>query len=135
MCNEYQAKYQQLADHLYKMQHRQLPDGWDKDLPPFTPDAQGVSSRDASGKVLNAIARNLPWLIGSAADLAPSTKTRLTFASAEEFSAECQGGRNLNFGIREHAMAAILNARSHCKVRPYGSGFLLSATKCDRRSA
>lgn len=123
--NEYQAKYPQLADHLYKMQHRQLPDGWDKDLPTFPPDAKGVSGRDASGKVLNAIARNLPWLIGGAADLAPSTKTRLTFEGAGDFSAENHGGRNFHFGIREHAMASILNGLSHCKVRPYGSGFLI----------
>jgi len=123
--NEYQAQYPQLADHLYKMQHRQLPDGWDKDLPTFPPDAKGVSGRDASGKVLNAIAPNLPWLIGGAADLAPSTKTRLTFEGAGDFSAENHGGRNFHFGIREHAMASILNGLSHCKVRPYGSGFLI----------
>ncbi|MBI2229959.1 MAG: transketolase [Deltaproteobacteria bacterium] len=123
--NEYKAQYPQLADHLYKMQHRQLPDGWDKDLPVFPPDPKGVAGRDASGKVLNVLGQNLPWLIGGAADLAPSTKTRLMFEGAGDFSAENYSGRNFHFGIREHAMAAILNGLSHCKVRPCGSGFLI----------
>jgi transketolase len=123
--NEYKAEYPQLADHLYKMQHRQLPDGWDKDLPVFPPDQKGVAGRDASGKVLNILAQRIPWLIGGAADLAPSTKTRLTFEGAGDFSAESYSGRNFHFGIREHAMASILNGLSHCKVRPYGSGFLI----------
>ena len=123
--NEYKAQYPQLADHLYKMQHRQLPDGWDNDLPVFPPDPKGVAGRDASGKVLNVLGQNLPWLIGGAADLAPSTKTRLTFEGAGDFSAESYSGRNFHFGIREHAMASILNGLSHCKVRPYGSGFLI----------
>ena len=123
--NEYKAEYPQLADHLYKMQHRQAPYGWDNDLPVFPPDPKGVAGRDASGKVLNVLAQNLPWLIGGAADLAPSTKTRLTFDGAGDFSAENYSGRNFHFGIREHAMASILNGLSHCKVRPYGSGFLI----------
>jgi len=123
--SEYEAGYPQLADHLYKMQHRQLPDGWDNDLPVFPPDPKGVAGRDASGKVLNVLAQNLPWLIGGAADLAPSTKTRLTFEGAGDFSAESYAGRNFHFGIREHAMASILNGLSHCKIRPYGSGFLI----------
>lgn len=132
--NEYREEYLKLADHLYKRQHRQLPDGWDKDLPAFPPDAKGVSGRDASGKVLNVVARNLPWLIGGAADLAPSTKTQLTFEGAGDFSAQDHGDRNFHFGLREHAMASILNGLSHCKVRPFGSGFLISAITCDRRS-
>ena len=107
------------------MQHRQLPDGWDKDLPTFPADAKGMASRDSSGKVLNAIAKNVPWLIGGAADLAPSTKTRLTFDGAGDFEAGNYGGRNLHFGIREHAMGAILNGMALSKVRPYGSGFLI----------
>ena len=80
-------QYPDLADQLYRMQHRQLPDGWDQDLPTFPADAKGMAGRDASGKVLNAIAKNVPWLIGGAADLAPSTKTRLTFEGAGDFSA------------------------------------------------
>ncbi len=123
--NQYQAQYPQLADHLYKMQHRQLPDGWDKDLPTFPVDPKGVAGREASGKVLNVIAQNVPWLIGGSADLAPSTKTRLTFAEAGDFTADNYGGRNFHFGIREHAMGAILNGLSLAKVRPYGSGFLI----------
>ena len=122
---QYQAQYPQLADALYRMQHRQLPDGWDKDLPTFPADAKGLAGRDASGKVLNVIAQNVPWLIGGSADLAPSTKTRLTFAEAGDFTADNYGGRNLHFGIREHAMGAILNGLALAKVRPYGSGFLI----------
>ncbi|MEW6299249.1 MAG: transketolase, partial [Thermodesulfobacteriota bacterium] len=121
----YAAQYPQLADHLYKMQHRQLPDGWDKNLPTFPPDGKGIAGRDASGQVLNALAQNVPWLIGGSADLAPSTKTRLTFAGAGDFTADNRGGRNFHFGVREHAMGAILNGLSLSKVRPYGSGFLI----------
>lgn len=123
--NAYKAQYPQLADHLYRMQHRQLPDGWNKDLPTFPPDPKGLAGRDASAKVLNAVAKNLPWLIGGSADLAPSTKTRLTFDGAGDFNAENYGGRNFHFGVREHAMASILNGMSLCKIRPYGSGFLI----------
>src|SRR6266852_4349591 len=120
---QYRKAYPELADHLYKMQHRELPAGWDKDLPSFPADPKGVAGRDASGKVLNALAKSLPWLIGGAADLAPSTKTRLTFDGAGDFSAENYAGRNFHFGIREHAMGAILNGMSLVKVRPFGSGF------------
>jgi transketolase len=123
--DEYAQQYPHLADHLYKMQHRQLPDGWDTTLPTFPPDAKGIAGRDASGQVLNALAQNVPWLIGGSADLAPSTKTRLTFAGAGDFTADNRGGRNLHFGVREHAMGAILNGLSLSKVRPYGSGFLI----------
>ena len=123
--NKYKTQNPELADHLYKMQHRQLSEGWDKDLPTFSPDPKGISGRDASGKILNALAKNMSWLIGGSADLAPSTKTRLTFEEAGDFTAENYGGRNFHFGIREHAMASILNGLSLCKVRPYGSGFLI----------
>ena len=122
---QYRSHYPKLADHLYKMQHRQLPDGWDKDLPVFPPDAKGLAGRDASGKVLNVLAQNVPWLLGGSADLAPSTKTRLTFEGAGDLTAENSGGRNLHFGVREHAMGAVLNGLSLAKVRPYGSSFLI----------
>lgn len=125
LFDEYKAKYPQLADYLYKMQHRQLPDDWDKDLPTFPADPKGLAGRDASGRVLNAFAQNVPWLLGGSADLAPSTKTRLTFDGAGDFTAENRNGRNFHFGIREHAMASILNGLSLSKVRPYGSGFLI----------
>ncbi len=122
---DYKAKYPELADQLYRMQHRQLPDGWDKDLPAFPADAKGLATRVSSGQVLNALGKRVPWLMGGSADLAPSAKTRLTFEGAGDVSAETPGGRNLHFGIREHAMAAILNGMALVKVRAYGSGFLI----------
>ena len=107
------------------MQHRELPEGWDRDLPQFPADPKGLATRDSSATVLNAVAKNIPWLIGGAADLGPSTKTRLTFEGAGDFSAENYAGRNFHFGIREHAMGAILNGMSLVKVRPFGSGFFI----------
>jgi transketolase len=121
----YKTKYPREADELYRMQRRQLPEGWDKGLPKYAPDAKGKAGRDASGEALNALAKNVPWLLGGAADLAPSTKTRLTFPDAGDFLAKSYGGRNFHFGIREHAMGAILNGLSLSKLRPYGSGFLI----------
>ncbi|GKS57558.1 transketolase [Nitrospira sp.] len=123
--DRYKSTYPELADHLYRMQHRQVPKGWDGALPVFPADAKGVAGRDASGKVLNAIAQRVPWLIGGSADLAPSTKTRLTFDGAGDLTATNPAGRNLHFGVREHAMGAVLNGLSLSKVRPYGSGFLI----------
>ncbi|QDL06773.1 transketolase [Brasilonema octagenarum UFV-E1] len=128
--NEYAAVYPEMANQLHKMQHRQLRDSWEAALPTFPTDAKGVSGRDASAKVLNAIAQQIPWLIGGSADLAPSTKTRLTFDGAGDFSAGDRSGRNFHFGIREHAMAAILNGLSLSKVRPYGSGFFIFSDYC-----
>ena len=128
--SEYAAQYPELADQLYKMQHRQLPDGWETALPTFPADAKGLGGRDASAKVLNPIAQQVPWLIGGAADLAPSTKTRLTFEGAGDFSERDRSGRNFHFGIREHAMAAILNGLSLSKVRAYGSGFFIFSDYC-----
>jgi transketolase len=122
---EYRKQYPELADHLYKMQHRQLPDGWDKDLPTFPADAKGLASRESSGKVLNAIAKNMPWLMGGSADLAPSTKTRLTFEGAGDFLADNYSARNLHFGVREHAMGSLLNGMGLFKVRGFGSQFLI----------
>ena len=121
----YRKQYAEPGDHLHRMQYRQLPDGWDRDLPSFPADPKGMAGRDASGKVENAIAKNLPWLIGGAADLAPSTKTRLTFDGAGDLTAENPGGRNMHFGIREHAMAAVVNGLSLSKVRAFGSTFLI----------
>jgi len=123
--DEYKKEYPDLADHMLRMQRRELPEGWDKDLPVFPVDAKGVAGRDASGKVLNALAKNVPWLLGGSADLAPSTKTRLTFDGAGDFTAHSYEGRNFHFGIREHAMGSILNGMSLSKLRPYGSGFLI----------
>jgi transketolase len=123
--DSYRASYPQLADQLEQMQRRELPEGWDKGLPTFPTDPKGVAGRDASAKVMNAVAKNVPWLVGGAADLAPSTKTRLTFDGAGDFEAGQYSGRNFHFGIREHSMAAILNGLSLTKLRPYGSGFLI----------
>src|SRR5271156_4012779 len=121
----FKAKHPDLADQLYRIQHRQLPDGWDKDIPVFPADAKGTASRASSGKVQNAIAKNVPWLIGGAADLAPSTKTYMTFEGAGDFEAASYAGRNFHFGVREHAMGAILNGLSLVKVRPFGAGFFI----------
>ena len=122
---QYRNLEPELAEELFRMQHRQLPEGWDRDLPEFPADAKGLATRESSAKVLNAAAKNIPWLIGGAADLAPSTKTRLTFEGAGDFEAENYGGRNFHFGIREHTMGAILNGMSLVKVRPFGSGFFI----------
>jgi transketolase len=122
---EYRQRYPELAENGYRMLRRELPDGWDRNLPTFPADARGIASRDASGQVLNVLARNVPWLLGGSADLGPSCKTRLAFDGAGDFSAENAAGRNLHFGIREHAMGAILNGLSLSKLRPFGSGFLI----------
>ena len=123
MFRAYREQYPELADQLLKMESRQLPESWDQDLPEFPADPKGVASRASSGKVLNAIAKEVPWLIGGSADLAPSTKTLLTFEGAGEFHAD--GGRNMHFGVREHAMGSILSGMALSKVRPYGAGFLI----------
>jgi transketolase len=123
--DEYKKQYPELADLGYRMLRRELPEGWDQGLPAFAADPKGIATRDASGKVLNVVAKNVPWLLGGSADLNPSCKTRLTFEGAGDFSAENFGGRNLHFGIREHAMGAILNGLSLSKIRPFGSGFLI----------
>ena len=125
LLDQYKAKYPVLADHLTKMQHRELPAGWDKDIPVFPADPKGAAGRDASAKVENAVAKNLPWMIGGSADLAPSTKTRMTFDGAGDFTAHSYEGRNLHFGIREHAMSSIVNGMALSKLKPFGSQFLI----------
>ena len=123
MFHEYREKYPELAKQLSQMECRELPESWDKELPEFPADPKGLATRVSSGKVLNAIAREVPWLIGGSADLAPSTKTLLTFEGAGEFHAD--GGRNMHFGVREHAMGSILSGMALSNVRPYGAGFLI----------
>jgi transketolase len=125
MFDAYRREHPALADHGYQMLRRELPDGWDAGLPEFHAGSKVVATRDASGQTLNAVARNVPWLVGGSADLGPSCKTRLTVEPAGDFSAANPAGRNLHFGIREHAMAAILNGLSLSKLRPFGSGFLI----------
>jgi transketolase len=121
----YKAEHPELAREIEQVQHRELPAGWDKDLPQFPADPKGKATRDTSGQALNAVAKNVPWLLGGAADLAPSTKTLLTFEGAGPFQAGSYGGRNLHFGIREHAMGAIVNGMAVSKLRPYGATFLV----------
>jgi transketolase len=121
----YRRSFPDLADEIERMQRRELPANWDAKLPVFDADAKGLATRDSSGKVLNAIAAHYPWLIGGAADLSPSTKTRLLFEGAGDLEEETPGGRNMHFGIREHAMGAIVNGLALSKIRPFGAGFLI----------
>ena len=120
---EYTKKFPELADQINRMQHRELPDGWDKNLPTFPADAKGMATRDSSGKVLNVIAQNLPWMVGGSADLATSDRTRLKFEGAGDFQPGSYAGRNLHFGVREHGMAAALNGLAVSKIRPFGGTF------------
>jgi transketolase len=122
---DYKSKFPAESDQLYRMQHRQLPDQWDKDLPTFPADPKGMAGRVASAKILNLIAPNVPWLIGGSADLNESTKTEITAKDAGEFEPDHYGGCNFHFGIREHAMAAFVNGMALVKVRPYGAGFFI----------
>ncbi len=121
----YRARYPDLANEIACMQRREVPQGWQANLPVFPASEKGLATRDSSAKVLNAIAQRHPWLIGGAADLSPSTKTRLTFEGAGDLEASDPGGRNLHFGIREHAMGAVLNGLALSKIRAYGSTFLI----------
>jgi len=125
MFAKYKSAHPELALQCEQIQRRDLPADWDKDIPVFSADPKGIASRDSSGQVLNKIAPNLPWLIGGAADLAPSTKTRLTFAGAGDQEADNRLGRNFHFGIREHAMGSICNGLAVSKLRPFGSGFMI----------
>jgi transketolase len=121
----YQEEHPDLADQLLRMQRRELPDGWDAEIPEFPPDDKGLASRESSGQVLNAIAKHHPWLLGGAADLAPSTKSNLKFDGAGSFERDNRHGRNFHFGVREHAMSAAVNGLALSKLRAYGSGFLI----------
>jgi transketolase len=123
LFSEYGKKFPQLADQINLMQHRKLPAGWDKNLPTFPADPKGVATRESSGKVLNVVAENVPWLVGGSADLAGSDRTRLKFEGAGDFQPGSYGGRNLHFGVREHGMAASLNGMAVCKIRPFGGTF------------
>ena len=121
----YRAKYPELSTEIDQMQRRELPTGWDRNLPVFPADPKGIAGREASGKVLNVLAQNIPWMLGGSADLGPSNKTTLTFAGAGQFQADSPGGKNLHFGIRENAMAAIVNGLSLSKLRPFGATFFI----------
>jgi len=121
----YRSKYPQLATEIDLMQRRELPAGWDRGLPVFPADPKGIAGRDASGKVLNVLGQNIPWLLGGSADLASSTRAALTFEGAGDFEPGTPGGRNVHFGIREHAMAAAVNGLSLSKLRAFGATFFI----------
>ncbi len=124
LFERYRGAYPDLAGEVERMQHRALPDGWDAGLPTFPADPKGLATRDSSGQVLNAVARAVPWVVGGSADLTPSTKTRLEFGDAGDFQPGDRAGRNVHFGVREHASAAVANGLALTKVRPYWSTFL-----------
>ncbi|OLC11830.1 MAG: transketolase [Candidatus Rokubacteria bacterium 13_1_40CM_4_69_39] len=121
----YRAQYGALANEIDLMQRRELPANWDSNLPVFPADPKGVAGRDASGKVLNVLAQNIPWFLGGSADLGPSNRTTLTYEGAGDFQAESPGGKNLHFGIREHAMAATVNGLALSKLRAFGATFFI----------
>jgi len=125
LFESYRAQYPDLAAEIELMQRRDLPTGWDRNLPVFPADPKGIAGRDASGKVLNVLAQNIPWFLGGSADLAPSNKTALTFPGAGDFQADNYGGKNLHFGIREHAMAAAVNGMLLSKLRAFGASFFI----------
>jgi transketolase len=125
LFDSYKATYPELAAHIEQMQRRELPTDWDRNLPVFPADSKGIAGRDASSKVLNVLAQNIPWFLGGSADLGPSNKTRLTFDGAGDLQADSPGGKNLHYGIREHAMGAIVNGLSLSKLRPFGATFFI----------
>jgi transketolase len=125
LFGKYRAKYPALAMEIDRMQKRELPDGWDRNLPVFPADPKGIAGRDVSGQVLNVLAQNIPWFMGGSGDLGPSNKTTLKFDGAGDFEPETPAGRNLHFGIREHAMAALVNGMSLSKLRPFGATFFI----------
>jgi len=122
---DYRAKFPELAQEIEQMQKRELPAGWDRNLPVFPADEKGIAGRDASGKVLNVLAQNIPWLMGGSADLGPSNKTTLTYKGAGDFQASTPDGKNLHYGIREHSMGAIVNGLSLSKIRSFGATFFI----------
>jgi transketolase len=125
LVEAYREQYPDLASEIEQMQRRELPAGWDRNLPVFPADQKGIAGREASGKVLNVLAQNIPWFVGGSADLGPSNKTLLTYEGAGHFQANSPGGKNFHFGIREHAMGAILNGLAISKVRAYGATFFI----------
>jgi transketolase len=125
LFTQYRANFPDLANEIDLMQRRELPTGWDRNLPVFPADPKGIAGRDASGKVLNVLAQNIRWFLGGSADLGPSNKTTLTYAGAGSLQADTPGGKNLHFGIREHAMAAIVNGLSLSKLRAFGATFFI----------
>jgi transketolase len=125
MFAKYRERFPDLATEIDQMQRRELPAGWDRNLPSFPADPKGIAGRDASSQVLNVLAQNIPWFLGGSADLASSNRTALKFAGAGDFEPGTPDGRNIHFGIREHAMASIVNGLSLSKLRAFGSTFFI----------
>jgi len=125
LFESYRRQHPDLAVEVELMQKRELPTGWDRNLPVFPADAKGIAGRDASGKTLNVLAQNIPWFLGGSADLGPSNKTLFTYPGAGDFQADTPEGKTLHFGIREHAMAAIVNGLNLSKVRAFGASFFI----------
>ncbi len=125
LFEQYRAEYSELAKEVDLIRSNDLPAGWDRELPEFPADEKGIATRSSSGQALNAFAAKIPWLIGGSADLAPSTNTLLKFEDVGDFDANNYGGRNMHFGIREHAMAATLNGMALSGLRPYGATFFV----------
>ena len=125
LYDAYRARYPELANEIHLMQGRELPAKWDANLPAFPADPKGIAGRDASGRVLNVLAQNIPWFLGGSADLGPSNRTTLTYEGAGDFEAESPSGKNLHFGIREHAMAATVNGLALSKLRAFGATFFI----------
>jgi transketolase len=123
LYSDYSKKFPELAEQLRRIQKRELPDGWDKNLPVFPADPKGMATRESSGKVLNVLAQNIPWMMGGSADLAKSNKTNLTFEGADEFFPVKFEGRNVHFGVREHAMGAAVNGMCLSGLRSYSATF------------
>ncbi len=130
LFGRYRTAFPALATEIDQMQRRELPPGWDKNLPVFPADAKGIAGRDASGKVLNVLAQNVPWLLGGSADLGSSNKTTLLFEGAGDLEPDTPGGRNMHFGIREHAMGAALNGMALTKLRAFGATFFIFSDYC-----
>ena len=125
LFSAYAKKNPELANEIDLMQRRELPRGWDKNLPVFPADPKGIAGREASGKVLNVLAQNIPWFLGGSADLGPSNKTTLKYEGAGDFQPDNPAGKNLHFGIREHGMGAVLNGLALSKLRPFGATFFI----------
>ena len=115
------------AEDVHAFLEGRLPEGWERDIPVFPADAKGLATRESSGKVLNAIAQHVPFILGGSADLAPSNKSNLTFEGAGTLSPFEPGGRNIHFGVREHAMGSIVNGLGLVGLRAYGATFLVFA--------
>jgi transketolase len=127
MFEDYRKSFPTEATEFDLLRQGKLADGWQADIPFFEPDPKGIASRDAGGKVINAIGPHVPMLIGGAADLSPSTKTNLTFQGAGSFEPGSYDGRNVHYGVREHAMGAIANGMALTYLRSYTATFLVFA--------